>query len=266
MFNEIMKKTMTAASESTAEYVKGDYYKEYFDGAEWSKVIVCGKCGKFKETFPHIPRPDGVIFPFGDPVKVTCLCDCQTNERNKREQAERHRKRTERLRRDCWGEISASGEFVYYENFEKIKAFDNSKIGQKCNSFFDDIPARFDDYKKTLFFVSPFDEKNKNALAALNFAIEKEYSAKYIDFWSLSHFDFNNFADKQKIEELKNADFLTILNFNFSIPDVVFDFFKSFLKSRNINKITIITADDLPAEKNNKLLLFLKQQCYIIKE
>lgn len=265
MFNEIIKKTITAAQPSAA-FVKGDYYKEYFDNCEWSKVIVCGKCGKVKETYPHIPRPDGVIFPFGEPVKVACLCDCQTSEQKRREREEQHRKKIERLRRECWGEFSQSGEFVYNNNFEKINTFDNSKIGQKCAAYVGDLQSRLEDYKKTLLFVSEDDNKNKNVISSLNFGIEKEYSAKYIDFWILSHFDFNNFADKQKIEELRNADILGILNFNFSIPDVVFDFFKNFIKFRNINKITFITADEIPKEKNNKLLLFLKQQCYIIKE
>ena len=71
MFTKLVA-DIRSKSTDKALFVEGDYYKQYFDDIEDSKVIICGVCGKPKECYPYVQNGKERVYPFGYPQKIKC--------------------------------------------------------------------------------------------------------------------------------------------------------------------------------------------------
>lgn len=239
MFEETIRNTMNNCND-LAVFVEGDYYKPYFDDMPDSKVIICGVCGKPKECYPYIPMriypgghppADKRKYPFGKPVKVACLCDCDVDKLKKADR-ESQRVRYAAIRKtECWGYTDERG--VLHRNYAlentTFDAKDNSgkpitndnKHIKACKKYISTISQRLDDGKGLFLCGKSGAGKTYAAICFANAVMDRMFKCHFREQWqiaNLSQFDDN---DKSEMIRLESCTFLIIDDFN---PDKLNDY------------------------------------------
>lgn len=243
MYTEVMRKAMKESADK-ATFVDGDYYKPYFFDEPELKVIICGVCGKPKECYPYMPTEmcegqppkDKRIYPFGKPIKVTCLCDCDVDRKQKAEQ-EKHRKKTAAQRKmDCWGYVDGGGIFNRNTAMEHI-TFDakdqngkpktkSNKHIEACKGYISTISQRLDENKGLFLCGKSGAGKTYAAICFANAVMDRMFKCQFREQWQitrLSQFDDN---DRLEMKKLESCTFLVIDDFN---PDKLNDYGREIL-------------------------------------
>lgn len=288
MFNEIITETALKAREDKAEFCEGDYYKPYFADSEAYKVIICGKCGKPKESYPFVPktpteegrRPilEGGRFILPNDDKCKCLCKCDEDERAKAEKYARMKSRSVQLKIDCWGYLDYSyaipkktrcpeletTEFIKYESNKHIKA---------CKTYLKKLSSMMEQHKGLFLSGKSGAGKTIAIMCLANAIMDRGFSVRFkqqLEITSLSQYD-----DKDVINELQNCSFLIIDDFNpYLANDYGIEVLFSLIDQRiNRGKITMFTSN-IPnknfttneGDKNKRLLDRIKASCYFVDD
>jgi len=234
MFEEIIRRAMNNSKDCTS-FVEGDYYKPYFEDEPELKVIMCGVCGKPKETYPFIsqgysgegrPPKDKRKYPFGVPVKVACLCDCDVDKQKKADKEQRREKTAIQRKIDCWGYEDEYGRIhrnPATENisFESKSTENDNRHIKACKRYISTISQRLDDGKGLFLCGKSGAGKTYASMCFANAVMDRAFKCCFKEQWQitkLSQFEEN---DRSEIKRLESCTFLIIDDFN---PDKLNDY------------------------------------------
>ena len=233
MYAEAIRKAMDKAADK-AIFVEGDYYEPYFFDEPDMKVIICGVCGKPKECYPYIPTEkcegqppkDKRTYPFGRPVKVSCLCDCDVDRKKKAEQRANIEKISAQRKMDCWGYVDAEG--IFHRNtemektcFENNSTYNDNKHIKACKKYMSTISQRLDDGKGLFLCGKSGAGKSYAAICFANAAMDRMFQTYFKEQWQITRLSQFDDKDKYELSKLESAAFLIIDDFN---PDKLNDY------------------------------------------
>ena len=231
MYTNVMRKAMNQTADK-AVFVEGDFYKPYFFDEPDLKVIVCGVCGKEKECYPYIPTEicqgqppkDKRKYPFGKPVKVACLCDCDVDRRKKAAQNAYREKTAAQRKMECWGyedddrvlHRNTAMEKITFEN--ENTCWDNRHI-KACKRYLSTISQRLEDGKGLFLCGRSGAGKTYAAICFANAIMERMFKCHFKEQWQIT--GLGQFDDSSEIKKLESCTFLIIDDFN---PDKLNDY------------------------------------------
>lgn len=233
MFTQTIREVM-ANSGDKAIFNEGDYHSKYFYDDPDLKVIICGVCGKPKECYPYIPTEEYEgqppknkrIYPFGVPVKVACLCDCDVSKREKANRELLRDKVSVQRKYDCWGYVTEDGKErrnLTLENitFSNRGTKDNNKHIKACKKYISTISDRLDDGKGLLLCGKSGAGKTYAAICFANAVMDRMFKCYFKEQWQITKLSQFDDDDKLEIKKLETSTFLVIDDFN---PDKLNDY------------------------------------------
>lgn len=236
MYAEVMQRAMSN-SKDCATFVDGDYYKPYFFDDPDLKVIICGVCGKPKECYPYIPTEicqgqppkDKRTYPFGAPVKVACLCDCDVDKRNQESRKRLRNSVSTQRKYECWGYEDENGIVHHNTAMESItfegRATENdNKHIKACKKYISTISQRLDDGKGLFLCGKSGAGKTYAAICFANAVMDRMFKCFFREQWQIT--GLSQYENKAEITKLESCTFLIIDDFN---PDKLNDYGRELL-------------------------------------
>ena len=168
-----------------------DYYQ--------NGILMCGKCHTPKETFTY--GNDGELT-----VKVSCLCECESeaiNEEKRKQREIEHKEYTERMKN-----------LSFQDEKSKKNTFANDdKLNPKLSNMMKNYVEHFKEIenKGLLLFGTVGSGKTFYANCIANAMIEKGYTCMETNFYRISNMLFSNTTQRQEfINDLMKYDLLII--------------------------------------------------------
>lgn len=278
MYDTIIKNAVANAKDS-AVFVEGDRYEPYFKDMPDLKVIVCGTCGKRKETVPCIYGRDGTRrFPLGRPVKVACLCDCEADNIRKAEKERQSKMLRWQRKLECWGfddESGATHRNSVSENitFSSYKTRNNVYI-KACQKYADSLSKRLEEGKGMFLCGKSGSGKTYAAMCLANALTDRLFRVLFKEQWQIAKLGQYDEPDRDEFTKLQSVRFLIIDDFNPETlsdygAEQIFNLLDARMK-RNFPTVftSNITADSLkrpPKATYTRITDRIIQSCYIIE-
>jgi len=225
MYDAIMKNAVANAQDS-AVFVEGDRYEPYFKDMPDLKVIVCGTCGKRKEAVPCIYGRDGERrFPFGKPVKVACLCDCETDNIRKTEKERQDKMQRRKRKLECWGFEDENGAMHRNSTSENV-TFDSYKTQENvyikaCKKYVATLSKRLEERKGMFLCGSVGSGKTYAAMCLANALTDRLFRVDFKEQWQIAKLGQYDELDRNEFTKLQSVRFLIIDDFN---PETLNDY------------------------------------------